>query len=254
MQVRNGEPTPAVLVSETGLETLIREAASDLPKPKVRRMVGAGVGTLLVILVFVALTSLVDAQNFLNITRRALDVAKHNLNQWPLLVATQESVSKKATPEVGFKPTGQRVVIQYGANIYKIAGDVYGANTALGMDLIKEFNPEIKNLSKVAAGQDLLLPSLTPETLIRKQPDDSYRLIVASFHSLRGANEYARLLSSKGYQVSITPRKISNNVSVHRVEIDGLKNVEEANQMWETGVRDKWIALAGNSRQRGPGG
>ena len=247
VQVRNGEPTPAVLVSETGLETLIREAASDLPKPKVRRMVGAGVGTLLVILVFVALTSLVDAQNFLNITRRALDVAKHNLNQWPLLVATQESVPKKATPEVGFKPTGQRVVIQYGANIYKIAGDVYGANTALGMDLIKEFNPQIKNLNWVSAGQDLLLPRLTRETLLRKQPDGSYRLIAASFRRLRGADEYAQVLSNKGYQITITSRKVSDNLLLYRVEIDGLKNLEEANQAWESGLRNEWLAFAGNS-------
>ena len=59
------------------------------------------------------------------------------------------------------------------------------------MDLIKEFNPQIKNLNWVSAGQDLLLPRLTRETLLRKQPDGSYRLIVASFRNLRGADEYA---------------------------------------------------------------
>ena len=101
------------------------------------------------------------------------------------------------------------------------------------MDLIKEFNPEIKNLKKVAAGRDLLLPCLTPETLLRKQPDGSYRLIVASFQQPnRQPMNTPDVLSNKGYQVTITPRRVSEDLLLHRVEIDGLKNLEEANQIW----------------------
>ena len=214
-------------------------------------MVRAGVGTLLVFLVFVAVASVIDPQSFLSITRIGLEAAKHNLNQWVVLVDHKEAVPKKASPEVEFKPKDQRVMIQYGANIYKIASDAYGVNTALGMDLIKEFNPQIKNLNWVSAGQDLLLPRLTKETLLRKQPDGSYRLIVASFRSRAGADEYARLLSNKGYQVAITPKRVSDNLLLYRVEIDGLKNLEEAYQAWESGLRNEWLAFAGNPR--GPG-
>ena len=135
-------------------------------------------------------------------------------------------------------------MIQQGTNIHKIASDAYGANTTLGMDLIKEFNPQIKNLNWVSAGQDLLLPPLTRETLLRQQPDGSYRLIVASFRSLRGADEYARLLGNN--RITITPRRVSDNLLLYRVEIDGLKNLEEANQAWESGLRNEWIAFAGN--------
>jgi general secretion pathway protein A len=248
VQVTNAEPTPAVSVSKTGSEALIREAANDFPNHKVRRMVRAAVGTLLVILVFVAVTSAVDPQNFLSIARRGLEVAKHNLNQWALLVAPQESVPQEASPEVESKRTGQRVVIPHGANIYKIASDVYGVNTALGMDLIKEYNPQIKNLNWVSSGQDLLLPRLTRETLLRKQPDGSYRLIVASFRSLRGADEYAQLLSNRGYQITITRRRVADNLLLYRLEIDGLKNLEEANQAWESELSNEWLAFAGNPR------
>ena len=83
---------------------------------------------------------------------KSFEAVKHNLNQ--------ESVPKKANAEVEFKRKDQRVVIQYGATIYKIAIDAYGTNTVLGMDLIKEFNPQIEDLNWVSAGQDLLLPSL----------------------------------------------------------------------------------------------
>ena len=111
VQVTKVEPTPAaVLVSKTEPETLIREAANDVPKHKVRRMVRAGVGTLLVFLVFVAVTSVIDPQNFLSIARRGLEVAKHNLNQWVVLVTHKEAVPKKASPEVEFKRNDQRVM------------------------------------------------------------------------------------------------------------------------------------------------
>lgn len=245
---------PSVIVSKAEPETPTRKAASDVPQHNVRRMAKVGIEAVLVSLVFLAIASAIDPRNISTFAARGLEVAKFNLNQWVMFVTQQAAIPKKVDAGVEFKSKEpQRVAISPGSSIYKIVRDTYRANAALGMDLIKEFNPEIKNLSKVTAGQDLLLPSLTPETLIRKQPDDSYRLIVASFQSLRGANEYAQLLSSKGYHATITPRKISNSLSVHRVEIDGLKNLEEANRMWETGVRDKWIALAGTPGQRAPG-
>ena len=85
-----------------------------------------------------------------------------------LLITHQEAVPQKANSEVKSERKEQRVTIPHGSSIYQIAADTYGANTALGMDLIKEFNPEIKNLNRVPAGKDLLLPSLTPETLLRQ--------------------------------------------------------------------------------------
>jgi general secretion pathway protein A len=246
VQVTVAEPTPAALVSKTETETPIREAADNAPQHKVRRMGRVGVEAFLVILGFVAVASLIDPRNFLTTAGRGLEVAKHNLNQWVLLMTHQEAVPEKANAEVKSERKEQRVIMPHGSIIYKIATDTYGTNTALGMDLIKEFNPRIKNLNRVPAGQDLLLPSLTQETLLRKQSDGSYRLIVASFRSLKGADEYAGLLSNKGYQVMITPRRVSDDLLLHRVEIDGLKNLEEANQTWLTGLKNEWLAFAGN--------
>jgi len=238
LQVTKAEPAPAVSVPKTERQALIREIPDQVPEHKLRRLVSAGVGTLLGILVFFAVASIIDPQNLLNIAGRSFEVVKHNLNQ--------ESVPKKANAEVEFKRKDQRVTIQYGATISKIAFAAYGANTGLGMDLIKEFNPQIEDLNWVSAGQELLLPPLTRETLLRQQPDGSYHLIVASFRSLKGADEHARLLRNKGYQVTITPRRVSDDLLFHRVKIDGLKNLEEANQIWQTGLRNEWLAFAGN--------
>jgi general secretion pathway protein A len=245
VQVTQAQTTPSVL-SKTEPETPVGEPANDVPQHKVRRRARVGVEAFLVILGFVAVASLFDPRNFLTTAGRGLEVAKHNLNQWVLLITHQEAVPEKANAEVKSERKEQRIIVPNGSSIYKIANDTYGTNTALGMDLIKEFNPEIKNLNRVAAGRNLLLPSLTPETLIRRQPDGSYSFIVASFRSLTGADEYAGRLSNKGYQVTITPRKVSDDLLLHRVEIDGLKNLEEAKQIWQTALRNEWLAFAGN--------
>ena len=212
-----------------------QEVIKHKPTHKMR----AGVGILLGIFVSIVVASLVDPQSLLHVAGKSLEAVQDNLDQ--------QTVPRKANAEVEFKPKDQRVMIQDGATIYKMAIDAYGANTVLGMDLIKEFNPQIDNLNWVFAGKDLLLPSLTRETLLRQQPDGSYHLIVASFRRRTEADALARFLRNKGYQITITPRRVSDDLSLHRVEIGGLKNLEEANQLWQTGVRSEWLAVAGNS-------
>ncbi|MEX0802064.1 MAG: AAA family ATPase [Candidatus Binatia bacterium] len=244
VKITQAESTPGVFVSKTEPERSIREAANQVPQHKLRRMVNVGVETFLVVFGIVAVASLIDPRNFLTTAGKGLEIAKHNLNQWVLFMTHQHAVPAKANAEANFEHKEQRVIIPRGSSIYKIASDTYGTNAALGMDLIKEFNPQIKSLGRVPAGRALLLPSLTPETLLRKQSDGSYHLIVASFHSLTGAGEYAGRLRNKGYQVTITPKRVSDDLLLHRVAIDDLKTLEEAHQTWLTGLRNEWLVLA----------
>ena len=254
VQITEVETTPMVSMSKSEQETLIGEVPNQVPLHKMRRLVRAGVGTVLVILVLVALASVIDPQNFLRIAAKRVEVSKHNLNQWVAFVTHQQAVPEKiiakVAKEVETKWKQQRVLIQHGSTISKIVSDVYGANSLLALDIIKEFNPQIKNLNWVFPGQELLLPPLTHETMLRKQPDGSYRLIVASFSSLTEADNYTRLLGSAGYQVVVTPKRISDDLLLHRVEIDGLKNIEEANQIWDTGLKNQWLAFLGNPTSR----
>lgn len=232
------EPVPAGPAVPTNGKARVHEISDQVPEHRLRRLANAGIGTVLGILVFAALATVIAPQNFLNVAGKSLETVTYNLNQ--------ESVPKKANAGVEVARKDRRITIQYGSTIYQIAIDAYGANTALGMDLIKEFNPQIDNLNWVAAGQDLRLPPLTRETLLRQQSDGSYRLIVASFRSITKAEEHARLLRTKGYQVTITTRDVSDDLSLYRVEINGVKTLEEANQIWQTGLNNQWLAFAGN--------
>jgi hypothetical protein len=160
-----------------------------------------------------------------------------------------QTAPAKAIAQVEVETKEQRVIIPQGSSIYKIATEAYGTKNGLGMDLIKEFNPGIKSLARVSAGRALLLPSLTPETLLRRQPDGSYRLIVAAFQRPTAADEYAQRLRNKGYQVSITARKVSEDVLLYRIEIDGLQNPEQANHIWLAGLRNDSFDSGGDSER-----
>jgi hypothetical protein len=217
------DPIPMIAGPKTASRTLIPR---DPGRP--RDMLGAGFGAFAVILALVALAFMILPQNLFSVPEKGFEVVTYD--------SSQESGPKKANAEVAPERKDQWVTIQYGSTILEIASDTYGVNKLLGMDLIKEFNPQIENLNWVSAGQDLLLPALTQETLLRQQTDGSYHLIVASFRNRPRADEYAGFLNNKGYGVSVTPRWVSDNLLLHRVEIDGLKSLEEANRLWQTGV------------------
>ena len=245
-QTSQAKTAPSAPASTIESEGAITKAVTPAPRHRARRAIRVGIGTCLLVLGFIAAASAINPKTFLSTFGKSFEVAKHNLNQWALLITHEEAVPEKAKAEVKVERKEQRVTVPDGSSIYKIATDAYGAKSVLGMDLIKEFNPQIKNLNRIAAGKDLLLPRLTPETLLRKQSDGSYLLVVASFRSRTEANEYAARLSNKGYQVAITPRKVADDLLLHRVEINGLKTLEEANQIWQTGVRREFLAFAGN--------
>jgi len=240
--ITEAKTTAMALISKSAPLALRRTLSKQVPPLKLRRMVRAGVGTALGCLLFAVLVSAIDPHDFLRLAADRLEVSKHNLNQWVALVARPQAVPEKvpvkAERAVETPWKLQRVLIQHGSTISKIVSDAYGAHSFLALDIIKEFNPQIENLNWVFPGQEILLPPLTHETMLRRQADGSYRLIAASFSSETEADEYARLLSHAGYHIVITAKRVSDDLLLHRVEIDGLNNFEEANQIWNAGLRN----------------
>lgn len=240
-------------------ERLVREPSKPFLQPNLRGMAGAAIGTFFAILVFVFVAYFTDPRSFFTSSLRTRELSKDNLKQTVLLVDRPKPVAQTADTETGaeaenpeekiseaeFNGKDERIIIPYGSTIYKIASAAYGADVILGMDLIKEFNPQIKNLNWVAAGQQLLVPDLTRATLLRRHPDGSYRLIVASFLSRTEADDFARRIAKGGYPLAITPRRVSNDLLLHRLEIEGFKNLQEANQTLEAGRRSNWRTFAG---------
>jgi general secretion pathway protein A len=229
----------------------------------VKHELKVGVGVFLIILVCLAVGSFTNFKSSSTIPERPNP--KANLNKEALLVTHPQPISHKADAEVGnaelqnkeigFKPIHNRIIIQSGSTISQIASNAYGSNSVLGLDLINEFNPQIKNLNWIFAGQELFLPVLRRETLIRSQPDGSYRLIVSSFLTQAEAEESARRVIKEGYQVRIRQNRVSNDLLLHRLEIDGLETLDQATRTFDIGLKNQWLAFDGqpdngNQRQR----
>jgi type II secretory pathway predicted ATPase ExeA len=217
------------------------EPRSDLTKrpfhdaPKRRRFkIAAG----LLILGLGGSVALTEPQHFAAAMDKTLKLTKHNIHRWTLFITKQEPTWAEATAEESARLE---------KNDYQLASEVYGRNSGLGIDLIKESNPHIRDLSRVTAGQALTLPSLRRETLLRRQVDGSYHLILACFRRQATADEYATGLKTQGYSVAVTPRRITNDLLFYRVEITSLKTLDEANHAWSTILQNEWIVLA-NSR------
>jgi type II secretory pathway predicted ATPase ExeA len=249
---------------ETAVLTALHRASRQA-----RRLLKATGGMFLFILVVVILASVIDPQTFSATAMRILAGVKRNLNQWALLANQKPApqiANTKPAPQIAdtkaehvelktvelkndadLEDKAHRIILPYGSTIYQVATEEYGANAVLGMDLIKEFNPEITNLNWVPAGQQLVLPSLTRETLLRQQLDGSYRVIVGSFLSLKGADEFSRRIVKLGHRAVITSIRVSNDLVLHRLEIDDLKTFEEAFRILETGLKSQWLTLADQS-------
>jgi general secretion pathway protein A len=245
----NKKSTTRESVSIAERETLGREAPNDASAHKVTGMGIAAAGIFFAILAFVLVASFANPQRFFTMSMRTPETS--HVNRSVQLVDGGKTIAQNANTEAKFanpeilNPMDERVIISYGSTIYKIASDAYGADVLLGMDLIKEFNPEIKNLNWVSVGQEILVPALTQQILVRQQYDSSYRLVVASFLSRTEAYESARGIQKRGYRVVVIPRRVANDLVLHRLEIEGLKNLQEATRILETGLRNEWLTSGG---------
>jgi hypothetical protein len=138
---------------------------------------------------------------------------------------------------------GRTLILRYGSTISHIATEVYGDNAALGMELIKESNPAIKDLDVVSTGQQLVLPQITKDILIRQQADNSYRVILGSFLNRRAAEVAARRMLTINHAVVITANRVSTDFVLFRLEVDGLPSREEAVRAVETALQRGWLKL-----------
>lgn len=147
------------------------------------------------------------------------------------------------------------IVIPAGATLAKIASIWYGErHIPLAIDLIQEYNPHIESLNLIRAGERLLLPPFLPSTLLREQPDGTYRLIVGAFYTFQEAERLAQRVRRVGYTVRIAPRGDAGALPLFRVELRGLATLEAAQQAWDTAQAERWFVFLDDPRlqEEGP--
>ena len=128
---------------------------------------------------------------------------------------------------------GQAITVVRGDTVSELVLKVYGNYSVLALDLIKEFNPTIANLNRILVGQHLILPSLSRETLLRKQEDGQYRLILGTFLKEVEAEKTAQTARSKGYVATIIERRMATGArALYRVELKNLPDTAAVDQAW----------------------
>jgi general secretion pathway protein A len=259
------EKTNIPIEADLRTESVVDEASVRESHGKSKWSVAAAVATCFVIVLLIGFASLSEPRKFFMQSAGKLlnaypkDLMERALRDTDQTIEPQTTTPKIATAglqkvAIDLKSKDHPVTIQYGSTIFQIATDAYGTSALLGMDLIKEFNPEIQNLNWVNAGQDLLLPALTQETLLRHQADGSFRLVIASFLSRREADGFAERVMRDGFGVIITARRVSNNLVLHRLEIDGLKDIQDVNQTIQIGFKNRWIPFTPKTTNENQGG
>jgi general secretion pathway protein A len=134
---------------------------------------------------------------------------------------------------------GQSITVARGDTISRIVLKAYGSYNVLALDLIKEFNPDLEDLNLIIIGTQVWLPDLTRGTLLRKQEDDSYHLVIGSFHSEAEARKIALRARRRGYVATISQRKIARMQTLYRVELAHLQNPAAADRAWNEVVKGK---------------
>jgi general secretion pathway protein A len=127
---------------------------------------------------------------------------------------------------------GQAVTIARGDTMSRIVFKMYGGYNVLALDLIKELNPRLEDFDHIAAGEQVWLPFLTRDTLLRQQADGSYHLIIGAFHSAGEAERAARTARRRGYVATITQRTMSETRLLYRVELEQLHDLATADRAW----------------------
>jgi general secretion pathway protein A len=143
------------------------------------------------------------------------------------------SVSPLPTPSFAANEwKGETITIVRGDTISHLVLKLYGNSSMLAFDLIKELNPHIEDLNRIAVGEKILFPTLTRETLVRPQPDGSSWLILGAFHNEEEAENLAEKVRRDGYVGAVSQQRVFGSRSLYRVTVEGLRGPAAIEQAW----------------------
>ena len=135
------------------------------------------------------------------------------------------------TKEVRKPPASQTeepltsVVVKEGDTVLGLAMQVYGTANERILDLIRESNPGIKNIHRIAVGQEILFP---PLKAVEKK-GGTFTVHIASFKSFERARDYFQELVGSGYEAYIIPANDPSKGAVFRIALGSFESREDSN-------------------------
>lgn len=144
-----------------------------------------------------------------------------NLNRQSLSKPINEIDAKRDDPE------DNRKKVQANEWLLKIARLEYGVVNNTIIDLIQMANPGIKNVDRIYAGQQIILPHIEKKDLIVKNEDGNFHIHYASFYNFGQAQKSVQELINDKKEAFIIPSKQGDNLA-YRVYIGIFKSQDDA--------------------------
>lgn len=139
-------------------------------------------------------------------------------NRPPVLPA-----SLPAAPPAAASVGAERVEVQSGDYLAKLALKVYGRADRSIFELLQAHNPDLTDIHRIEVGQIIVFPRL-PESA-RKE---IYTVHIASYLPNRGAQDAFRALLEAGYEAFIVPFYSPEKGMLYRVTIGNFQSEHEA--------------------------
>ena len=115
----------------------------------------------------------------------------------------------------------ERVVVQPGDSISRIAMRKYGQSNQTILDLLKLANPDLRDVNVISVGQTLQLPDLS-ESSVLTGPDKRFVVLVYSTTQATRANTLNGALRARGQHSRVLKGELSAQHPVFRVVIEGF--------------------------------
>jgi type II secretory pathway predicted ATPase ExeA/phage tail protein X len=149
----------------------------------------------------------------------------------PKTVKEKEIVS----PETD-KTLFTHIIVKEGDTLAQLSAHIYGRVNDRILSLVKENNPDIKDVDRIDVGQKIVFPSIFPPV-----QGSTFTVHIASFKPFEHAQTLFKELMRKGYDVYIIPAYHTQKGKVFRVTMGNFKSQQEA-QDYAIEVRKKGIS------------
>ena len=119
------------------------------------------------------------------------------------------------------------MIVKKGQTISYLTLKYYRMVNQTLIDLILDFNPEIKNVDLILVDQVIKIPNITEELLIIQSSGNSYKIHVGTFQTPESARLFRDKPVLKGKKIEVLPRKVSPQETWSRVVIGEFKDKDE---------------------------
>jgi hypothetical protein len=128
----------------------------------------------------------------------------------------------------------ETIQVREGWTLSSVARQYFsGINHSL-LDVMLEAKPEITDIHLIFSGQEIKIPPLTEETLIRRGSDNRYQVYLGTFATAREAGRYKDEPALKKKKLKVISRRVSPRENWYRVVSGPFKTREEARQSIQT--------------------